>query len=294
MLAEDRTAFIEQFEVRRADRRAEKHRRRRAHAELAALRAEWEARAAGEALTKMEQELVSLAESASSPRRRLLDARRRHSLERRIASMRARALAKQQESLAARRRLRQLDPGGRRERPAPGAKVFRLHSAQHHLECSERRFVRLSGSQSDLPVLVARKDGRSWWWYADRFWWDEDGLPAPDVRTIVLDRDLRLEQRAAEIAEARATLFGEESRPAADAPVSAVVRFKVWCRDGGRCVDCSTAEGLVFDEILPAAEGGSATAANVELRCEACRGRRAKNQARARVSRARIDVSHGR
>jgi 5-methylcytosine-specific restriction endonuclease McrA len=77
----------------------------------------------------------------------------------------------------------------------------------------------------------------------------------------------------------------------ADAPVSAIVRFAVWCRDRGRCVDCGTAEDLCFDEILPAAHGGSRSVANTELRCDACRQRRALNEDRARVGRARAAVA---
>jgi hypothetical protein len=291
MLVEDRTAFIEQLEVQRPDRRAEKHRRRRAHAEIEALRAEWEARVAVDAVRKMEQELASLPEPAS-PGRRLLAARRRRSLEHRIESTRARARAKQDESMAARERLRQLDRDRSHELSVPGAKVFRLHSAEHHLECSERRFERLASSQAELPVLVGKREGRSWWWYADRFWWDDDGLPAQDVRVIVLDSDLHAKRRAQELAEARATLLGEDRPVDADAHVSLVVRFAVWCRDRGRCVDCRTTENIRFDEILPPEVGRSRTRANVELRCDACRERRAFNQSRARVSRAQVAASH--
>jgi hypothetical protein len=292
MLVEDTTAFIEQLEVQRQDRRAEKRRRRRAQAEVAVLRAEWEARVALEAVRKMEDELAQLPEPARTPRRRLLDARRRRALEHRIESMRRRARAKQDESLAARERLRQLDGRGRGERPAPGAKVFRLHSAQHHLECSERRFARIASSQSELPVLVGKTEGRSWWWYADRFWWDDDGLPARDVRIIVLDGDLRARQRAQDLADARAALLAEERPVGGDASVSPLVRFAVWCRDRGRCVDCGSPENLRFDEIVPPTAGGGKTSANVELRCDACRERRALNQSRARVSRAQVAASH--
>lgn len=290
MLAEDTTAFIEQLEVPRQDRRSEKRRRRRAQAEVAVLRVEWEARVALEAVQKMEEELALLPQPTGTPGRRLLEARRRRSLEHRIGSMRRRALAKQDESLVARARLRQLDENG--ERPAPGAKVFRLHSAQHHLECSPTRFTRIASSQADVPVLVGKREGRSWWWYADRFWWDDDGLPARDVRIIVLDGDLRARQRAQDLADARAIVLGEERPAAAAEPASPLVRFAVWCRDRGRCVDCGTAENVTFDEILPPDAGGAKAVANVELRCQACCERRSLNRSRARVSWAQVTASH--
>jgi hypothetical protein len=193
------------------------------------------------------------------------------------------------EALEARGRLHALEPhAGRRERSPEGAKVFRLHSARHHLECSEGRFRRLATSQADLPMLVARRDGRRWWWFLDRFWWDDDGLQPGDVKTIVLDGDLALKQHADAIARARAALLGEEAPPTPQKPVSQIVRFAVWCRDRGRCADCGSADGLGYDEILPRDEGGTGSVSNVELRCEACRERRRRNQERTRIGRAQV------
>jgi hypothetical protein len=137
-------------------------------------------------------------------------------------------------------------------------------------------------------VLVGKTDGRSWWWYLDRFWWDDDGLESRDVQVIVLDTDLRRKQHAASLAKARAAIVGEQPPPAAFEPVSPVLRFAVRCRDRGRCVDCGTVEAVGLDEILPSDSGGSRTAANVELRCAGCRERRARNQERARVGRAKV------
>jgi hypothetical protein len=201
--------------------------------------------------------------------------------------MHARARSKQNEVRATRERLRRLDRDVVHDARSPGTKVFRLHSAEHHLDCSERRFARLARSQADLPVLVARKDGRGWWWYLDRFWWEDHGLTAQEVKIFVLDTDLRREQQAAAIARARTHVLGEPDRRDADVPISPVVRFAVWCRDRGRCVDCGTPENVGFDEILPLGNRGSKRPANVELRCDACRERRQHNQQRARVSRAR-------
>lgn len=292
MLVEDTTAFIEQLEVRRRDKRAEKRRCQRAQARVVLLRAQYEARVAADGVRRMEDELASLpGPDDASPGRGLLRARRRRSLEHEIESLRARVRAKQNEVVGASERVRRLDENSVHDPTPRGAKVFRLHSAEHHLECSERRFARLASSQTDLPVLVARRYGRSWWWYLDRFWWDDEALSAREVGIFVLDADLRAKQQAEAIAQARVTLLGEEASVAAVEPGSQIVRFTVWCRDRGRCVDCGTAENIGFHEILSCANGGSTTAANVELRCETCRDRRAHNEVRARVSRARVDAA---
>ena len=198
--------------------------------------------------------------------------------------------AKQAEVTAIRERLRGHDKTGTREALPPGTKVFRLHSSQHHLECSERRFGRLASSQADLPVLVARRDGRSWWWYRDRFWWDDEGLDPRDVRVFVLDADLRRRQRAHALAKARATLLAEEPREVDTSEMSPLIRFAVWCRDRGRCVDCGTPDDVRFDEILRPEDGGSRSVANVELRCGRFRDRRELNRVRASVSRAQVDA----
>jgi hypothetical protein len=52
------------------------------------------------------------------------------------------------------------------------------------------------------------------------------------------------------------------------------VRHEVWRRDQGRCVDCGSRERLEFDHIIPVSRGGSNTARNIELRCEACNRRK--------------------
>ncbi len=57
---------------------------------------------------------------------------------------------------------------------APGCSGFTRHGTiwtapRHCLRASWRLSV-------ELPVLVTRKDGWRWWWYRDRFWWDDEGL----------------------------------------------------------------------------------------------------------------------
>lgn len=48
------------------------------------------------------------------------------------------------------------------------------------------------------------------------------------------------------------------------------VRFEVWRRDEGKCAKCGSQKGLEFDHIIPFSKGGSNTARNIQLLCEAC------------------------
>jgi hypothetical protein len=74
-----------------------------------------------------------------------------------------------------------------------------------------------------------------------------------------------------------ATVNISETAPAKDRDRRAIpegVRHEVWRRDEGRCVDCGSHERLEFDHIIPLSKGGSSTARNIELRCEACNRRK--------------------
>ncbi len=48
------------------------------------------------------------------------------------------------------------------------------------------------------------------------------------------------------------------------------VRIEVWRRDQGKCAGCGSRVSLEYDHIVPVSRGGSNTARNVELLCEAC------------------------
>jgi 5-methylcytosine-specific restriction endonuclease McrA len=59
---------------------------------------------------------------------------------------------------------------------------------------------------------------------------------------------------------------GREHREA----IPSTVRREVWRRDEGKCRKCGSRKNLEYDHIIPVAEGGSNTARNIELLCEAC------------------------
>ena len=61
----------------------------------------------------------------------------------------------------------------------------------------------------------------------------------------------------------------EDATESRDAIPSAI-RREVWRRDEGKCVKCGSRANLEYDHIIPVSRGGSNTARNIELLCEAC------------------------
>jgi hypothetical protein len=140
---------------------------------------------------------------------------------------------------------------------------------------SDEQFNQLSATQLLIPVLVTTWEGKRWWWYLNRFWWDSEGLEAADVQALILQRD---KKKQATLERARADVFGAPEVAAVETPrresIPESVRHEVWRRDQGRCVDCGSRERLEFDHIIPVSQGGSNTARNIELRCETCNRRK--------------------
>src|SRR5258708_40094584 len=64
---------------------------------------------------------------------------------------------------------------------------------------SKRELERQAAQQLIEPVPVLDDGTRRYWWFHDRFWWEDAGLGADDVRALVLDRE-RPARRRLEIA----------------------------------------------------------------------------------------------
>ena len=134
----------------------------------------------------------------------------------------------------------------------------------------------LQERQQREPVALFARDERVYWWFEDRFYWEDEALAVADVRALARDRDRRRRRR---LERAHAELAGESSaagaaaRPRRD-PIARAVRLAVWERDGGRCVACGADFELQFDHVIPVARGGANTVENLQVLCAPCNQRK--------------------
>ena len=236
MLTHDTTAFVEKIAVPKPDRRADKLRRQAGAAELQVAHVSIELRLAEDALKRIEER-----SDRESPRSSLKFgllrrswAAERDNHDRMVADLRDRLTAARARAQNLARRVQEHEPTRTQNT------WYRLHSAEHHGTYSEPEFETMSAKQRIRPVLVTSVGGLTWWWYLDRFWWDDQSLPAREIASTVLEFDGHAVRHRN--AERRAlALTSGETPPAltvAELAIPDVVRQIVWQRDGGRCAHC--------------------------------------------------------
>lgn len=132
------------------------------------------------------------------------------------------------------------------------------------------RLRALEAAQAEAPVALFRDGVRTYWWFEDRFYWEDEGLEAHDVLALARDRQRRQQRR---LERAHAALAGETA-PRRREPIAREVRLAVWQRDGGRCVTCGSAFDVQYDHLIPVALGGSSAVENLQILCAPCNRRK--------------------
>ena len=128
-------------------------------------------------------------------------------------------------------------------------------------------YVRAERAQRSEPVALMERAGRRWWWYRDRFWWEDEGYDARDVVALVADRERR---RRGRLDRAHAALERERTSLARREPLPRDVRLTVWRRDRGRCRECGNGFDLQYDHVIPLSLGGASSVDNLQLLCGDC------------------------
>jgi HNH endonuclease len=146
-------------------------------------------------------------------------------------------------------------------------------------------FARAARAQLDEPVPLMEVGARRWWWYRDRFWWEDEGYGTDDVVALVADRERRarrrLERAHAALERERVAAGPARSEPlqggvhepvrlARREPLPRDVRLAVWRRDRGRCRECGSGFDLQYDHVIPLALGGASSVDNLQLLCGDC------------------------
>lgn len=163
---------------------------------------------------------------------------------------------------------------------------------------AHRRLERVSRSQFDMwvkqsavmPVAFISVGERRYWRFEGRWYWDNDGLGAEDVRALLVTRDQR---RTATISRAKSTVAMAEApqRPAARGAIPEDLKHHVWTRDSGCCRLCGSNVELQFDHIIPWSMGGATTEENLQVLCGPCNRRKGASVASPQRQRPAPTVS---
>lgn len=129
-------------------------------------------------------------------------------------------------------------------------------------------------AQRSFPVHVVRIDGRTYWQFQERFYWENDGLDARQVHALVVTQQQR-EQGRVERAQAMvATGLAPQNQKRRRDVIPDDVKQMVWLRDGGRCRHCGATSELQFDHVIPFALGGASGPENLQVLCGPCNRRK--------------------
>jgi 5-methylcytosine-specific restriction endonuclease McrA len=151
----------------------------------------------------------------------------------------------------------------------------------------------------DRPIAaLAGLGANDVWWSSGVFWSTKDLDLSPDVVAVAAagwseweirrqeplrrraEEDARIaaaqkmakeERRKARLAWADAKLSGDSARRQ---PIPRVLRYEVFTRDRGRCVECGSTFDLQFDHVIPLAMGGATSVDNLQLLCSDCNRRK--------------------
>jgi hypothetical protein len=143
-----------------------------------------------------------------------------------------------------------------------------IASGTSPVEIPEERWQQITTAQSSEPQYMASFRERSYWWYADVFYWTNGDYSAEDIKALLFTRQ-RQQERELDHAHAVLAASASPARRKRE-PIPKDVKLAVWARDEGRCVECDSDFDIQYDHIIPFSMGGASTVENLQLLCARC------------------------
>jgi HNH endonuclease len=130
-----------------------------------------------------------------------------------------------------------------------------------------KRYRAIVEAQRLQPAELFSSQGRMYWLFEDRVYWEDEGLGAQDLLALVRDRQRRQERK---LQRAHAALAADGAAVRRRDAIAREVKQAVWERDGGRCVECGSNFDLHYDHVIPFSMGGASTFENLQVLCADC------------------------
>lgn len=133
----------------------------------------------------------------------------------------------------------------------------------------EEVFLERQQAQMGFPMFIANINGRRYWHFRNRFYWESEGLNASEVEALLVLREQRMQRQLDTAQAARAMRYAPRLATGRKA-IPDDVKVFVMQRDAGSCRACGATTELQFDHIIPIAMGGSNEAQNLQILCGPC------------------------
>ena len=105
------------------------------------------------------------------------------------------------------------------------------------------------------------------WLYEGKFYKDNEGLRADEVKALLISRKKLNAQR---INRAKTIASVETTPKVRRGAIPDDMKLLVWQRDNGVCTRCGSNVELQFDHIIPISVGGATTPENLQILCGKC------------------------
>jgi 5-methylcytosine-specific restriction endonuclease McrA len=132
---------------------------------------------------------------------------------------------------------------------------------------SSKRQRALQEAQGVQPTPLLSGEGRVYWLFEDRLYWEDEQLGAHDVLALIRDRERRHQRK---LERAHAAMAASATRVPRREVIPRDVRLAVFERDGGRCVECGSNFDIQYDHVIPFSMGGASTVENLQILCSDC------------------------